>query len=56
MYNDMFQAVFTIYLLSCRITDITMTECSAYGEIGYGGGRREDTPIYEFPCTFVHSD
>ena len=44
-----------IFMFSCRIdiTEITMKECSAYGEVGCDGGndcdQREEPHVYEIP-------
>ena len=36
-------------MFSCRITEISMKECPAYGEVGNDGDQRVEPQVYEIP-------
>ena len=38
-----------IFIYRAKATDISLKECSAYGQVDQGGAEREEPHIYEFP-------
>ena len=38
-----------IFVYRAKTTDISLKECSAYGQVDQGGAEREEPHIYELP-------
>jgi len=39
----------SLFSYRAKTTEISLKECSAYGQVDQGGAEREETPIYEHP-------
>ena len=39
----------SLYIYRAKTADISLKECSAYGQVDQGGAEREEPHIYELP-------